>query len=273
MVVNMKNIYDAIFIVLVYKNYDDLKDFIISLKSTDYSYKVIVIDAFVSDDISNCIEAVSREYNCDYIRIENKGYSYGNNIGIKYALEKYNFRFIIISNPDIQVTKFDPNRLGDNSAIYGPRIVAKNGKMQNPFRVRYSRIGEWLTYIGYKYDIKIFVLIYVVINKLERELFLLLTKICNVSKMRRVYSLHGSFLIISRNVLNKDKQLFDNNMFLYAEEDYLAYKMKKNSIYMYYCDFFVVQHKENGSFTLSDNNLWSNTRKSILYYYSIKDND
>jgi len=41
---------------------------------------------------------------------ENKGYSYGNNLGIRYLLEQYNVDVLIISNPDVQ---FDNDFVGE----------------------------------------------------------------------------------------------------------------------------------------------------------------
>ncbi len=47
------------------------------------------------------IEKISFDHSYDFINIENRAYSYGNNIGIKHANEKYNYKYLVISNPDI----------------------------------------------------------------------------------------------------------------------------------------------------------------------------
>lgn len=41
------------------------------------------------------------------MNVENKGYSYGNNRGIEYCHNNYEYDYIIISNPDIIIKKFD----------------------------------------------------------------------------------------------------------------------------------------------------------------------
>ena len=89
------------FITLVYRNYADVKDLCMSLKKhVKDSYKVIVVDAYYNDETSNKVKDISRQCGCDYIPVQNKGYGYGNNRGIEYALATYNFVWAVICNPD-----------------------------------------------------------------------------------------------------------------------------------------------------------------------------
>ena len=88
--------YDVIFVVLTYKAYQDLNEFCLSLNGFKFTYKIIVIDAFFSEELSNKIKEISNKNNCIYLQIENKGYSYGNNYGIDYAVKNFDYKYIII---------------------------------------------------------------------------------------------------------------------------------------------------------------------------------
>ena len=97
--------YDFVFIVLVYKNTLDLEEFFLSLNLLNT--KVIVVDSFYDEVTSMAFENIALKYSASYLRVENRGYGYGNNMGIKYALAHYSFRYLIISNADIVVKQLD----------------------------------------------------------------------------------------------------------------------------------------------------------------------
>lgn len=132
---------------------------------------------YYNDESKSQVESIANKYNCDFLNIENKGYSYGNNAGIKYATDKYDYEYIIISNPDIIIKKFDTYNL--KSPITAPCIIAKNGKYQNPAAVNRNRLYEFLLYNGLKHNDKLLFYLGVVINKITREIFLLIHKIIN----------------------------------------------------------------------------------------------
>ena len=94
---------EIVFVVLVYRNIDDLQNFIINTKSkVKCNYKIIVIDAKYSDEVSKDIENICFQNKLVYIQIDNKGYGYGNNVGIEYANNMYEYKYIIICNPDVE---------------------------------------------------------------------------------------------------------------------------------------------------------------------------
>lgn len=254
--------YDVIFVVLTYKAYQDLNEFCLSLNGFKFTYKIIVIDAFFSEELSNKIKEISNKNNCIYLQIENKGYSYGNNYGIDYAVKNFDYKYIIVSNPDIVLKKFDINLLDSSAAIQGPKIITKNKKNQNPFRSHSFSFGEYVSYIGFKKNIKLFVWFNIIINKLLRYIYLI-----NCCHSQKVYALHGSFLIFNKKTIEKYNPIFENKMFLFAEEDYLAYRMKKNKETIIYNEAIEVFHKEDGSVGISNINVNGITKDSYIYYY------
>ena len=157
---------------------------------------------------------------------KNGGYSYGNNFGVRY-LEKeekeknIKYDYIIISNPDIEIEeKAIVNSLSvlennEDIASVAPRMFYKNGeparrsswKLRTPIRdmVHSTRFLELLFYKvlrngEYKED------------EYKNELLI-------------VEAISGSFFIIKKDVFEK-VGLFDENVFLFYEEDILGKKLQ-----------------------------------------------
>lgn len=89
-------------IILNFNSFEDTKECLISLQEIDYSnYEIVVVDNSSTD---SSYEKLKKEF-CEYNIIkcnENLGYANGNNIGIKYALEK-GADYVCILNNDVVV--------------------------------------------------------------------------------------------------------------------------------------------------------------------------
>lgn len=273
-----KQNYDLIFVVLTYRNVKDLEDFITSVKKTiKYKYKIIVVNSYFDNYTLLEIKNVAISNGCDFINVENKGYGYGNNRGIEFAKKNYSFKFLIISNPDIEIIQFPLEILkGFEYCILAPTIKTLTGKDQNPFY--YSRIKflEWLNYYSYKKNHIFFLYVSIVINKIYREIRLKIDKIIKAKK-RRIYACHGSFIIFGYKALRKLGSIFDERMFLFSEENHLARLALKNSVPIYMIPEIKVLHKEDGSMKLEKNKeMIKYMRESFIIYYenwAIRDNN
>lgn len=260
-----------IFVVLTYRNSTDLQEFIDSIKEqVQDDYQIIIVNSYYDDASKDLIKNIAEKNSCVFLDIENKGYSYGNNYGIQYALQNYEFDFLIVSNPDIIIKHFDANQLKKEMSAYGPVIRTKNGKMQNPYRKSYSPIGEFLTYWGHRIGISKLKYLYIVFNKIERELFLK-TFMKSKQQKKKVYALHGSFQIFTSDLIKKYSPIFNNNMFLFCEEDWLSYRLRKEKVPMYMIKAVEVLHQEDGSFSQSKNiKTAKEIQKSYMIYYREK---
>lgn len=211
-------------IILNYNTYQETIDCIKSIEvQTKSYYNIYVVDNNSSDRSAYRLkEKYNNEDNIYIIENDvNKGYSAGNNIGIKKAIEDKN-DIIFIVNSDVELlndafTQMAHTLLSDNKyMMVGPSITNNDGKE--------SQIPRK------KLDFKLFVL--------ERHPFCcipLLTKRANrlysINK-KDVFSFDGSVSGCCFGMRAKDFReidFFDENVFLYYEEDILAYKMESKN--------------------------------------------
>lgn len=239
-----------IFVVLVYKNTDVLQGFFESLKGTLNDYKVILVNSYYDDASEISCREYAAKYNCDYLAIPNKGYSAGNNVGIQFALDHYNFDFIIISNSDIIIKKLDNlDKFVGKECIIGPETIMLTGKRQNPAQGHNKFLNVlYLMFSrkGYRYNSKILITCCHACSRMSKWLtyaYAFLFK----KKTVRVFSVHGSFIIMTTPVVLKLNPVFCDEMFLYNEELYLGLRAKQYNIPLYYTKENVVNHLEGAS--------------------------
>ncbi|SFA60400.1 Glycosyltransferase, GT2 family [Anoxybacillus pushchinoensis] len=259
---------DLVFLVLTYRNTQDLINFIESTKrQVKETYKIIVVNSFYDNDSNNVFYQIARENDCDFIQVANKGYGFGNNRGIEYALANYEFRFLIVSNPDIEIEKFSMEELeGLENCILAPTIKTLTGKDQNPYYYSKIELVEWLKYYSYVKNIRLIAFIGIIINKVYREVSLFVDRALGIRK-RKIYAVHGSFVIFGREALLRLGKIYDEEMFLLHEENHLARLALKKNIKTYMIHSIKVLHKEDGSISLENENIARIGRESYITYY------
>jgi GT2 family glycosyltransferase len=256
--------FDVIFCVLVYKNYLDLLDFIASVRdSCGFLYKIIVINSFFDEVSENAIKDVALNNDCVFINADNKGYGYGNNQGILYAISHFSFSFLVVSNPDILVKEMDYRDLQPyekKCVVLGPTIICKKKKNQNPSYFRHSGLYERCIYQGLKKNNNLIFYFGIAVNVLLRAC-------CPKHRISKIYGCHGSFIIFSREAIDKMFPIFDEKIFMFFEELDIAHKMQMLSTPCYSFPFVRVFHKEDGSIKLGNINTYSITKDSVMYVY------
>lgn len=260
--------YYYVFVVLTYKTTCDLPEFLESVKGKFKDYKVVIVNSYFDETTKREFELIAEKYHCDFLNIENKGYSFGNNVGIEHCIKNYKFKYLIVSNPDIIVESNDFNyRKNENRRIViAPRIHNKTGKNQNPYWVWNNQFAEWLIYVGYKTKNRGILYTGIGINKIIRIIFISIANKNNTQY--KVFAAHGSFVIISYLALKNVMPLYDEKMFLFAEEALLAHKLRKEAIPTIFTNDVRIFHKEDGSMSVSKINEDDELRKSVLYYYN-----
>ena len=261
--------YEWIAVILTYRNGKELEQCIISLKNKLTNLHIIIVNAYYDKKSEEYIHSIASKHKCDYIGIMNKGYSYGNNKGIEYANQNYEYKYIIVANPDTELVKFSKMVIDKNkSCVIGPQIVNLNGKNQNPLLFRRNRLSETLFYYGYLKDNSILRLFASIINRANREMVLLIMKMKN-KHIYSVYALHGSFVIFPKSVISTIGLPYDDRIFLFSEEIVLAEKLKKNDIKNVVCNELTVQHKENNSMKFVENRkMYDYSKQATIFIYT-----
>lgn len=251
--------YKYIFIVLVYRNTIVLKDFFKSFKIKNS--KVVVVNSYYDDKSKEIFEKIALENNADFINIENKGYSYGNNVGIQYALKRYEFEYIVISNSDTTIIEFDDLTTSYKGTVIAPQVTNIKGKKQNPNLCGRYNLYFLLLNLGYKHNLKFCVTIAHAVSRITRELFHFYLKIFNKTE-DLIYSPHGSFIIIGIDALFKILPVFNDKMFLYLEEIYIAENCLRNDVPIYYNDKIKILHIDGGSSNNDNTKSYQLTKES-----------
>ena len=263
----MKENYDFVFVILVYKNYEDLIKCLKSIKKHIFGLKVIIVNSYYDDYTYNKVKMIAERFGCDFINVENRGYSYGNNKGIIEATKRYDYKYIIVSNPDIIIKKFPLDYKQLSGDIIAPKIVTKSGKNQNPILPYDCLIADMFMYFGYKKRFLPLVYLGYAINKILRNIFLFIVK-TNTKKPLKIYGAHGAFVIFSYNAIkNLGNCPYDDNMFLFEEEFVIAFRAKEKKLSTYYIPSIVIKHMEDGSISKSNISETSELGKSTIYYY------
>lgn len=268
----MKIKYRYIFVVLVYKNIDVLRDFFISLKVQDYH--AIVVNSYYDEQSLKECEEVSTIYGADFIPIENKGFGYGNNVGTKYAKDNYEYDYLILSNSDIHILDFSYlENLNNFSGVIAPRIQMLTGKMQNPNIPWKIKSIYPIAHQAYKRKSKFLLTIVHVVTRLSRELFFMYSKFVK-KDLYKIFCSHGAFIIFSSDAVQKLYPFFDEKMFLYNEESYIAFLCEYRGVPVYYCPSIRIEHLEGASSNKESDILLETNRLSYDILYShIKNKD
>ena len=219
---------------------------------------------------------VSDNHYISLIRIEkNQGYSKGNNIGIKYAIEKFGSKYVLIMNSDIVVPDQGVinNLLTRLKDYENSHVVAIMPLIWN--------IGKYPHEPNKQIQIR----------KIENYLDTLL---CNSPIMKRICTrrfnnyiykeqmpfdklihaqvLSGAFLIIRTDFL-LDIGLLDERTFLFHEEIILGKRMDQLGVSGLLDPSQLVHHLVGASFNHTDNNFsgYRYAHKTLSQYYYIKE--
>lgn len=260
--------YDFIFVVLVYRNTDDLKDFFANFDLPNC--KVVVVNSFYDKQTENDFKKIAVENDADFISVPNKGYGAGNNRGIEYALKHYDFQYLVVSNADVIIEDLSLDKVRRyGNVLIAPEIRNANGKRQNPSSpFTPSRLREQLHYWminGEHYKI---IWLLFVWSRLTKIFYYL---ICKWKKT--IFSAHGAFLIIPKRGLDSLVPLYDERMFLFNEEEHLGRLAATKGVKTYYAEDIKIYHKEDGSMKIANINQMKQAGNSYIIYYErwIKD--
>ncbi len=254
-----------IFVVLVYKNIDIVKDFFQSFNISNS--KVILVNAFYDIKSERDCEELAKEKNAIFLPIKNIGYGGGNLEGINYARKHFKYDFLIISNSDIVVRNFQGlDVFQGREAIIAPNVIMRDIKKQNPDTPIELPFIYYPTFIALNKGKRWLYRATHIITRLSRELFFLYEKIIR-KESYRIFAPHGSFVIFTYKAVEKTYPMFDNRMFLYNEEWYLGKRAKLLGVPIYYFPQIEILHLEGGSSSSSIMQSFEYIRDSFNVFY------
>ncbi|MGX4593803.1 glycosyltransferase [Leuconostoc sp. JNUCC 76] len=254
-----------VFVILHYQSFDETAaETMHIINDLSGKNRVVIVDNASPNGSGKKLEELFlNNKNVDVILSNNNtGYAKGNNLGIRYALEKYSPDFIILANNDIE---FKQNNFSEllqesfqkkNFDILGPDIfVPETGIHQNPKQSNSYTIEQVQK-----------------INNNSRRLlnqnnllFSFRANLKRVSRLRKFVIqkrkatsiktdtiqlnvvLHGSLLVFSKQFFGKMMTPFDEKTFFYFETEILDRKMKELNMIAKYDPSMLVYHHQNTS--------------------------
>ena len=230
-------------IVVNYNDIIDTKRYITKVQQYQIIDKIVVVDN-KSTEPQNSFELLKQLENkkVDVIQTEkNGGYTYGNNFGIDYLKSKNEeYDYYAISNPDIDISEEAIKRcisfLEENkkAGMVAPRMLNGDGKAIRRSAWKYRTIKREIVHATRISEL----LFYKVLRDgeyLEEDY---------KNPELKVEVISGAFFIIKKEVLDKIN-MFDENVFLFYEEDILAMQLKEQGYEIYSLNNINFRHYES----------------------------
>lgn len=223
-------------VIVNYNDYETTKRLLDNVKDYKVLKEIVVVDNKSTD---NSLEELRKLKNKKITIIDsgnNKGYSYALNVGCKYLINKYKSLNIVISNSDIIIdSELDIKDLNSyistKNVIVGPTIIQGND-LNRGFKIPtpWQDIKQNIVFFGKKVLAK-------ELSYPDNYYHKDISKVDTVS---------GCFFMISSKHL-EDMGYFDENVFLYYEENIMGIKTKRLKKNIIVCNNVDVIHDHSVS--------------------------
>lgn len=251
-------------VVLNYKNWKETIECITSIvTTTNVDYEVFIVDNdSPNDSYERLLNHYSEMNNIHVYKAEdNNGYAAGNNIGICKALD-FEVDYVLIANPDIIFKKNAINtliegfKIDNRVAVVGPKVLTEDGEIQ-----RYTRgILCFNNYLSMKKPFNYFM------RKTRTEY--LKTKYQYDYNLIFEGMVSGCCFVMDANIF-KLFNGFDENTFLFGEEDILGIKLNRMGKKACLMPESVVIHKGSTSFEKRTNNAFIDLNRYSSAFYTL----
>lgn len=247
-------------IALILLNYNDYKT---TIKYINFSKEYNSINNIIVVDNCSTNDSYERlkKFQSDRISViksdKNGGYAYGNNYGIRFAKREFDPEYIVVSNPDVYFEEVVINKMreilekNEDISLIAPRIVNnENSNEANSWRLpkywmNLCKLSILLDKIFYKYT-------HYKSDEFRGELI-------------TVDVIPGSFFMTKVEMFYQIG-LFDENTFLFGEENILAYKIKDKGYRNVIMNKYNFLHEHSTSINKKYN---TNLKKYKILYNSL----
>lgn len=212
------------------------------LKTSGFKYRVVVIDNG-SQERFTLPEALSPQL-FEVVRSEaNLGFTGGNNLAIKYAIEKYNSDYVVLLNNDTVVEPqflkhlYEAQLANPRAGVLCPLIYFMPNQEYHSDSYRQSERGKVLWFGGGSIDWNHLAAFHRGVDEVDRAHF---------DTVQKMDFATGCCMFISREVLEKSGT-FDERYFLYLEDVDLSLRIKKKGYDLLFCPKAKIWHENAGS--------------------------
>ena len=229
---------DVALVVLNYNSAHDTLYCVEKLLSFGSDFHIIVVDNMSPDGSFDEIkEKLGGSEQVDVIQSDrNGGYSYGNNFGMRYAVEHYGSTVLGILNPDVIIPRLDVISVMKEQLESDPTFAVIGGAMieadytYDPYRSGFDLPTKsnvvWLQFVRQK-------------KRLQKKRMPMVGE-----KLAQVDCISGCFLMIKATVL-QEIGFLDEHVFMYREEEILGCQMKRLGYkeVIAYDQFYIHNHR------------------------------
>ncbi len=246
-------------LVLIVLNYNDASttmQFVNSIKEFKCISKILIVDNSSTDNSVVKLQKFVNEKIELIVSTRNEGYATGNNFGIKYAKSKWDPDLICIANPDIIIEESTIARLvnfikeHEEAGIVSCTMTDYKGEKQ---------VSAWKQPDFGECVLDEIFLVKRILKKFAHGY-------SSNEKEIKVDVIPGCFFICTLELMN-EIGYFDENTFLYYEENILSYKIKLNGKQNYLLTDISYIHNHS---TTINKNIGSLKKKLEIAYNSRK---
>ncbi|MFZ5376073.1 MAG: glycosyltransferase family 2 protein [Patescibacteria group bacterium] len=232
-------------IIVNYNTQKDTRECLASLSKVDFkgaSYKIIVVDNASKEPLHLAKSLLDN--NTEIIRSEsNLGFTGGNNLGISYAIKKYQSEFFLLLNSDTTVADNFYQALKktlqahSQAAIVSPKIYFYPGNEYHLQSYTKKERGKILWFAGGSIDWQHLSSFHRGVDELDRGQFDHETEIDFAT---------GCCMLFKRELVERIG-IFDKRFFLYSEDVDYCLRAKRAGYKIIFSPLSVIWHKNSGS--------------------------
>lgn len=244
-------------IILNYNDYENTIKMIEQIKDYKCLNKIVIVDNCSKDESIIKLKPYENKKVILLKSKENLGYAHGNNIGLKYLEKETDCELAIISNPDIHVEEsviielIQDLKKNPDISFLGPKIL-EMGRISKGWKTP-DFLADFISNINYfsRYSKNLL--------KYKEEHY--------KTKLTQVEVIHGCFFLARLKDFKKIKY-FDENTFLYYEENIIGKKAKEKRLKVYVNTSVSVLHdlSKTVNKTLKKIAKYKILKKSMFYY-------
>ncbi|MCL4417443.1 MAG: glycosyltransferase family 2 protein [Actinobacteria bacterium] len=229
-------------------NYNGKKDTLLCLKMLDelntegFLLEVVVVDN-ASKEVFKANTKDFKNFKLHLLRSEeNLGFSGGQNLGIKYALNK-KADYIVVLNNDVLIDKnlivelLKTFKIKKDAGLVSPKIYFAKGHEYHKDRYKESDLGKVFWYTGGIMDWKNVIASHRGVDEVDKRQYDELIKTDFVTVC----------CFMAKKEVFKNAGFFDDDYFLYYEDNDLSQRAKKMGFECYYQPKAVLWHLNAGS--------------------------